>query len=293
MLSPVSSHHHSAAHGGNTTPSQLRSAVAGIWSSVQYGVTGGSNSLPNHGIPVASTYEKLLEKHHPTLLQLKLSDPDLAETIARGFHRLQMKLRDAQAQTNASVQTIGLPYLYHELHAELRYENAQAKVLQIQAKQHETNVTSPEERKLRIARELAEARIKARQALQRNSNNSNNAQTTNTNGAADHDNNDDFDAASLVSSSASVASDDDDDHHKASPPQPPAACTSPARGSSNSQHSPTSVVIDNMDDHQAGTSSYVHLTPQQKHALLSVHDLDDEDDIREVATADDDENDDE
>jgi hypothetical protein len=280
MLSPVSSHHHSAAGGNNTTPSQLRSAVAGIWSSVQFGVTGGSNSLPNHGIPVASTYEKLLEKHHPTLLQLKLSDPDLAETIARGFHRLQMKLRDAQAQTNASVQTIGLPYLYQELHAELRYENAQAKVLQIQAKQHETNITSPEERKLRIARELAEAQIKARQALQRSSNN-NNAQTTN--GVAVDDNNDDFDAASLVSSSASVASDDGDDGNKASPPPPFA---SPLRGSSNSQHSPTSVVID-MDD-KAGASSYVHLTPQQKHALLSVHDLDDEDDIREVATAEDD-----
>jgi hypothetical protein len=276
MLSPVSSHHHSAAHAGNTTPSQLRSAVAGIWSSVQFGVSG-SNSLPNHGIPVASTYEKLLEKHHPTLLQLKLSDPDVAETIARGFHRLQMKLRDAQAQTNASVQTIGLPYLYHELHAELRYENAQVKVLQIQAKQHETNVTSPEERKLRIARELAEARIKARQALQRNNNN-NNAPTTTA------DDNDDFDAASLVSSSASVASDDDD--HKASPA---VASSSPRRQSSQSQNSPTSVVID-MDD-KAGASSYVHLTPQQKHALLSVHDLDDEDDIREVATADDDDND--
>jgi hypothetical protein len=286
MLSPVTNHHHhhgSAAGGsGNTTPSQLRSAVAGIWSSVLSSGGNGNNGLPNHGIPVASTYDKLLEKHHQTLVQLKLSDPDLSETIARGFRRFQTKMRESQAQTNASIQCIGIPYLYTELHENVRYEIAQAKVLQIQAQQQQerTNsvLSSPEtDRKFRIARELAEARIKAQQALQLQNKNQNQNSSTN----------DDDDNISLASSSASTASEDHvvDGQQQQQPLSSPVMKMMPPN---NGQHSPTSVIGMDNDIHEAAgaSSSYVHLTPQQKHALLSVHDVDDEDDIQEVPTAD-------
>jgi hypothetical protein len=292
MLSPVTNHHHhhgsAAGGGGNTTPSQLRSAVAGIWSSVLSSGGNGSNSLPNHGIPVASTYDKLLEKHHHTLAQLKLSDPDLSETIARGFRRFQTKMRESQSQTNASVQCIGIPYLYTELHENVRYEIAQAKVLQIQAQQQQerTNsvLSSPEtDRKFRIARELAEARIKAQQALQLQNKNQNKNSSTNM----DNDDN-----ISLASSSASTASEENVVDGQQQPLSSPVMKMMPP--SSSGQHSPTSVIVMDNDIHDAAgaSSSYVHLTPQQKHALLSVHDVDDEDDIQEVPTADNDDSDD-
>jgi hypothetical protein len=287
MLSPVTNHHHhGSAAGGNTTPSQLRSAVAGIWSSVLSSGGNGNNGLPNHGIPVASTFDKLLEKHHQTLAQLKLSDPDLSETITRGFRRFQNKMRESQSQTNASVQCIGIPYLYTELHETVRYEIAQAKVLQIQAQQQQERtknnnnnnvLSSPEtDRKFRIARELAEARIKAQQALQ--------LQNKNQNKNSSSDDNDDN--ISLASSSASTASEDHVvDGQQQQPLSSPVMKMMPP---SSGQNSPTSVIVMDDDIHEAAgaSSSYVHLTPQQKHALLSVHDVDDEDDIQEVPTAD-------
>jgi hypothetical protein len=316
MLSPVTSHHHhhgSAAGGGGgntSTPSQLRSAVAGIWSSVlSSGGSNGTNNLPNHGIPVASTFETLREKHHQTLVQMKLSDPDMSETITRGLRRFQMKMRESQAQTNACIQCIGIPYLYTELHDNVRYEIAQAKVLQIQAQQQlertSTNnnlLSSPaEDRKFRIARELAEARIKAHQALQ----------LQNKNNKSKNSTNDDDDTISLASSSASTASSEDnvvDGQQQQLLSSPVMMMMKPPNGNSNSsskgQHSPTSVIgMDDDDIHNNATagatssssSSYVHLTLQQKQALLSVHDVDDEDDIQEVPTVDsnDDDSDDE
>jgi hypothetical protein len=312
MLSPVTSHHHhhgSAAGGGGgntSTPSQLRSAVAGIWSSVlSSGGSNGTNNLPNHGIPVASTFETLREKHHQTLVQMKLSDPDMSETITRGLRRFQMKMRESQAQTNACIQCIGIPYLYTELHDNVRYEIAQAKVLQIQAQQQlertSTNnnlLSSPaEDRKFRIARELAEARIKAHQALQ----------LQNKNNKSKNSTNDDDDTISLASSSASTASEDNvvDGQQQQLLSSPVMMMMKPPNGNSNSsskgQHSPTSVIgMDDDDIHNNATagatssssSSYVHLTLQQKQALLSVHDVDDEDDIQEVPTVDSNDDDD-
>jgi hypothetical protein len=259
----LSSGNSTTMSSGNATPSQLRSSLAGLWSSV---LSSSSGSLPNHGIPVASTYDKLLEKHHNTLLQMKLSDPDLQETISRGFKRFQSKMRDSRAQTNASLQNIGIPYMLSELHDDIRYENAQAKVIQ---KQQEKTLVSPEARKFRIAQELAEARIKAQQALQLNNSNSRTR-------SDDDDDENTGDEASLASSSSS------DNEETETADYPPSS----RMASYNSSQSPTSVVITDGSSGDGGyaSSSFIHLTPQQKYSVKHVvedEETDDED-IQEV-----------
>lgn len=150
MLSPTSHHRETTS----ATPSQLRNVVAGLWSSV---VT--TTAVPNHGIPVPTNYEKLLDKHSAALQQLKLSDNEIADIIEQGFHRLQENLRECRAQTNATVQQMGM-HMMRELHEDIRLEKAQAMVLQ----KRKVAVNAGDQ-KFRIAQELAEARIKARQAL--------------------------------------------------------------------------------------------------------------------------------
>jgi hypothetical protein len=85
----------------------------------------------------------------------RISEADLKMVIqdTESFHRIQQALRDRCAQTDALVKQIGIELIEERL-MEVR------RIHQIQE-----NAKRTEQRKLHIARELTEARIKARQAL--------------------------------------------------------------------------------------------------------------------------------
>lgn len=120
------------------------------------------NNLKHPFIPENVTQEKLLQKHRGTMAQLRISEAQMEAVIgdSEQFRKIQQALRDFHAQSDALAKQIA-PALIRERLAELREQEAlvQAEIQKEQRHHRE------EQRKLKIQRELTEARIKARQAL--------------------------------------------------------------------------------------------------------------------------------
>jgi hypothetical protein len=131
----------------------------------------------NQHLPEASTYEVLLEKHGEHLNRLRLSDDEVAQVLdsADQFHRIQDRLRAQNSQTDALVKLRYYDLLREGLY-DVKFQASQAAVLEKKKQMAQRD----EERKYKIQKELAEARIKARQALKLNNDSSNEDQDDTT-----------------------------------------------------------------------------------------------------------------
>ena len=108
------------------------------------------------------THEKLLVKFGARMQQMRISEQQLEQVIndTDQFRKIQQALRDRCGQTDALAKQIA-PALIRERLEEVRREE-QAMMVELEREQL---AMREEQRKLSIQRELTEARIKARQAL--------------------------------------------------------------------------------------------------------------------------------
>lgn len=136
-LRDSSSHHNNNSHHNNSRRAS------------------SSTNNSNNYLPEPVSHERLLEKHAAALQQQSLTEADVALVLADAdqFHAIQAALRNGQSQTNALARQIGGALLRERL-VQLRLHQAAAAAEQ-----------KREQRQHAMARELTEARIKARQAL--------------------------------------------------------------------------------------------------------------------------------
>ena len=162
-------------------------------------------------IPEVVTTEKLLQKHWTAVQRLRVTDTELEAVVNddASFYKIQQALRDRCAQTDAVAEQIAPTLLRDCLEAARRAAMARAEL-----EEQEERLRREEQRRLEIARELAEARIKARQALMRE---------VDPSGGADDDGDRDYHPDAL-----------------ASPSGKPGATT--ANNSTSASESPTSVM---------------------------------------------------
>lgn len=109
-------------------------------------------------LPEIPNSEKLLEKHADSLP--RVSDEELRRVLDRRFHEIQTTLRARSAYTDAVVAELGGQLVREHAHQLTREDEQIQQSLRDQHHHDQEN-----SRKLQIARELTEARIKARQAL--------------------------------------------------------------------------------------------------------------------------------
>ena len=126
--------------------------------------TSDENSHRQHfyGGSENMTHEKLLVKFGARMQQMRISEQQLEQVIndTDQFRKIQQALRDRCGQTDALAKQIA-PALIRERLEEVRREE-QAMMVELEREQL---AMREEQRKLSIQRELTEARIKARQAL--------------------------------------------------------------------------------------------------------------------------------
>jgi len=180
-------------------------------------------------IPENVTHEKLLQKHSTAIQQLRLSPAELQAVVTDDdhFHRIQQSLREMGAQTDALAQQVAPALLRAELE---QWRSTQAQVALLELEQQ--RLEQKQQRQHEIQRELAEARIKARQALQLSSS---------THGSSDDSS----------STSSSEDNDDVEEDQRLASPVPKGSHA----GSTTSSESPTSVMMMNtlsLSDEQLG-----------------------------------------
>lgn len=132
-------------------------------------------------LPMQTTYDRLREKHADALQELRLSEADVQRVLDSDhyFAEIQSQLRNRRAVTDALIKQIAVQLVSEQLVILKKSEN--------ESKRHQT----AEAHKLQIQRELAEARIKARQALKLNESIKNEDETEGNDGDKDTtDNND-------------------------------------------------------------------------------------------------------
>lgn len=181
-------------HGMNNPPgggrTNIRGAVSGFFrASVLLRDTFQDNNKKL--LPEPLSNEKLMEKHAVQLKSLRLTERDVLFVLsdADQFHKIQAALRARQSQTDALVKQIGVDLIRQGL-KEMRAAAAVQERIQLE-----------EERRYAIAKELTEARIKARQALRI---------TTTDIAAVDNDSSDPANATSPTSTLAFVSIDYDE-----------------------------------------------------------------------------------
>lgn len=110
----------------------------------------------------STTNDKRWQRFGGHIQQLRLSKEQLDQVIydPAQFHKIQQALRDRHGQTNALAKQIA-PQLIRECLTELRRDE----LVIVAELEREQVAMREEQRKLSIQRELTEARIKARQAL--------------------------------------------------------------------------------------------------------------------------------
>ena len=110
----------------------------------------------------STTNDKRWQRFGGHIQQLRLSKEQLEQVVydPAQFHKIQQVLRDRHGQTNALAKQIA-PQLIRECLAELRRDE----LVIVAELEREQLAMREEQRKLSIQRELTEARIKARQAL--------------------------------------------------------------------------------------------------------------------------------
>ena len=110
----------------------------------------------------STTNDKRWQRFGGHIQQLRLSKEQLEQVVydPAQFHKIQQVLRDRHGQTNALAKQIA-PQLIRECLVELRRDE----LVIVAELEREQLAMREEQRKLSIQRELTEARIKARQAL--------------------------------------------------------------------------------------------------------------------------------
>jgi len=134
--------------------------VSHLFKALSLGDENKQNNNPF--VPDNVSQDKLLQKHLGAMQQLRISPKQLKAVIEddEQFRKIQQALRDRHSQTDALAKQIA-PALIRERLAELQEQQA-AQLAELDAQE---KLLREEQRKLSIQRELTEARIKARQAL--------------------------------------------------------------------------------------------------------------------------------